>query len=438
MLATPVVEKPCCAYTNSIAGTIEALVRDNVRYHLRQLQGCCHVDDARNYLIRDFLQSECTDLFFIDADMGWIPNNVLRALKAPGDIVAGIYCHKGDKETYPFHPFSGETRQNDFGLFEMPKAATGFMRIRRNVVEALYEREKAKGRLIWLDGDNEQQNRLPVARICERGFVRELGLEGLSANEASQSGDYVLCLKARQLGFKVFTDPEMWFSHSGEKVWSGHFANHLRHQQEKWRPSFIEAVGELRSGKTTSDVFQKLAGGYGQPGWPLFSEALEELYAQALNTSGDVIETGSGLSTLVLGLALAGTDRHVHALEHDAHYWRFTKRMLEEHGVTNVVLHYVPLEPLEDGTSVYALDGVNLPSAFGLAMLDGPPARYNGRLKATEILSPRLRDAVVIVDDIEGLPDLPGCLPEHGFEMRRGPRQWAVARPRQVMAEAAE
>jgi hypothetical protein len=177
MLATPVGEKPCCNYVTSLAGTIEALTRAGVRFHFRQLQGCCHVDDARNYLIRDFLQSECTDLFFLDADMGWQPNCVLRLLKADGDIVGGIYPHKSDNNTYPFHPFQGETHQNQHGLFEMPKVATGFMRIRRPVLEALYEREKAKGRLLWLDGDSEAQNRMPVARIlaCRReGLARPL------------------------------------------------------------------------------------------------------------------------------------------------------------------------------------------------------------------------------------------------------------------------
>src|SRR5262245_10172989 len=84
MLATPVAEKPCTAYAVSLAATAEALSRAGIRFDIETLTGCCHVDDARNIIMRHFLQSECTDLFFVDADMGCHPNNVIRLLKMPG------------------------------------------------------------------------------------------------------------------------------------------------------------------------------------------------------------------------------------------------------------------------------------------------------------------------------------------------------------------
>src|SRR5262245_31737219 len=245
MLATPVAGNPCTSYAVSLAATAQSLTVAGVRFDIETLQGCCHVDDARNILLRNFLQSECTDLFFLDADLGWQPNNVLRLLKLPGDIVAGVYCHKSDDETYPFHGFEGENKLNEWGLFSMPKAATGFMRIRREVVQALYDREAAKERLMWLDGDNAQLNKLPVARICERGFVKELGLDHLSRTEASQSGDYILCLKARSLGFEVFVDPDMSFNHTGDKTWHGHFGNDLRRKQKIDAPKFAEAAERI-------------------------------------------------------------------------------------------------------------------------------------------------------------------------------------------------
>src|SRR5262245_27296373 len=161
MIATPIAEKPCTHYAVSLAGTAQVLTAANIRFDIEPLTGCCHVDDARNVLIRHFLQSDCTDLFFIDADMGWHPHSVLKLLKLPGDIVAGVYIKKADHDDYPFHPFQGETHPNSDGIFPMPKAATGFMRLRRPVVEALYQREKERGRLMWLDGDSANLNTLP-------------------------------------------------------------------------------------------------------------------------------------------------------------------------------------------------------------------------------------------------------------------------------------
>jgi predicted O-methyltransferase YrrM len=403
MLATPVTEKPNCNYVNSLAGTVETLVRADVRLHHRILQGCCHVDDARNYLIRDFLQSECTDLLFLDADMGWLPNNVLRVLKAPGDIVAGVYCHKSDQETYPFHPFVGRTTTaNEHGLFEMPKAATGFMRIRRHVIEALYEREKAKGRLIWLDGDNENQNRLPVARICERGFVRELGLEGLSANEASQSGDYVLCLKARQLGFQVFIDPEMGFSHAGEKVWTGHFGNHLRRNQKIDHPKFEQAMEAIVAGNVSVEVLDKLnAHSMYDPRAALPGVGLEACWRMAKEAQGDLLECGSGLSTIIMGLALKGTAHRLYSLEADLEWTRRTNTWLQRYGVGNVELIYVPLVPVGD-LVWYGIDPEMLPQRFDGVLIDGPARTGTNRNAVFEVLGKQIASARTwIIDDME-------------------------------------
>jgi predicted O-methyltransferase YrrM len=445
MIATPVGVAPCCDYTRSLAATVETLSRADIRMEINLLHGHCHVDDARNLLIREFLQSECTDLFFIDADMGWQGNYVSRLLRLEGDIVAGVYCHKSDEGTFPFHP-GGDVEPNEHGLYQMPKVATGFMRIRRHVLEALYRRENERGRLSRkgdeLGNDLQSisgQNFLPVARIVERGFPKELGLEAEAGNDLYTSGDYVLSLKARQLGFKLFIDPDMEFSHSGEKVWRGHFGNAVRRNMGIWQPGFVEAVDELRSLKLPNVVMPKLVKHYGlSTDWPLAAEPLIELNYQALASRGDVLEFGSGLSTLVLGLALAGTDRTVHALEHDALYFQQTSRMLQAFEVPNVILHYAPLVPQEDGTVAYGVD--DLSAQFGLALLDGPPRRY-GRLGAVKPFAQQLAGAVLVIDDAEQHGEMIDWLRANGHDVniRPGSRWWAVAHPKaQAMLEAAE
>jgi predicted O-methyltransferase YrrM len=474
MIATPVGVAPCCDYTRSLAATVETLSRADIRMEINLLHGHCHVDDARNLLIREFLQSECTDLFFIDADMGWQGNYVSRLLRHEGDIVAGVYCHKSDDGTYPFHP-GGPVEPNEHGLYQMPKVATGFMRIRRHVLEALYRRENERGRLSRkgdeLGNDLQSisgQNFLPVARIVERGFPKELGLEAEAGNDLYTSGDYVLSLKARQLGFKCFIDPDMEFSHSGEKVWRGHFGNAVRRNMGIWQPGFVDAVAALKSGPGWSESIARLVKHYGLPtDWPLAAEPLTELYEQARHShlSGDVLEFGSGLSTLVLGLALAGTDRTVHALEHDALYFQQTSRMLQAFEVPNVILHYAPLVPQEDGTVAYGIGGSQgdtftkvllhmdgacgstaffdedgLPSQFSLALLDGPPRRY-GRLAAVKPFAQHLAGAVLVIDDAEQHGEMIDWLRANGHDVniRPGTRWWAVAHPKaQAMLEAAE
>jgi hypothetical protein len=448
MIATPVGVNPSTDYARSLCATAEMLGRCNIQFTLHIIQGHCHVDDSRNMLLRDFLNSPCTDLFFIDADMGWKAQNLVRALHAPGDVVAGVYPHKSDAFTYPFHPPAGvPLMPNEHGLYEMPKVATGFMRIRRHVVEALYKREQEKGRCSR-PGDelgDVLRSPIPVARIVERGFPGELGLEAESGNDLYNSGDYVLCLKIRQLGFKIFLDPNMEFGHTGEKVWVGHFGNLYRQRNGLFQQEFIDAVEELRKGSPTLDTFNRLCRHYGVPDknyipWPLAPEAMQAFYNATKAGSGDVLELGSGLSTLVGGLALAGTGRKIHALEHDAMFWRATAAMLQGFEVPNVALHLTPLLPEDNGTCSYALETAqDLPEKFGLVLIDGPPGRF-GRVGVVHNLRHLIVGAELIIDDAGREEELLVMLREtsHDFQMQQGERWWATATPKKQVAEAAE
>lgn len=461
LLATPATSHPECVHSKSMAATVETLVRAGIQFDFLQVQGSCHVDDVRNGIIRDFLKwqrppSEAphcryqyTDLFFIDADMGWDAKSVVDLLMAPGDIVAGVYRHKNDTETYPFvaGQFEG-LGVNEAQLFEMPKVATGFMRIRRHVLEKLTEIERAGGlqntgrpRAWWPNSDDEERNpHHSVARICERGWPRELGIpEDVHPGNDYQSSDYVLCLKARAAGFRVFADPDMKFNHAGSKVWTGHFGNHLRREQRVFPQPFLDAVEALRSGKWGPETFTALFDGWDMHSgrspldhpWTLEPEALQELHRVASVTTAPVLEMGSGLTTLVLGLALQGTGQVVHSLECHLESWRQTGAALERLGVKNVVLHYAPLVPVGPEAKEVAYGEAELPEEFGLVLVDGP---YHSpqRKSALWALGPRIRKATLILDDVDTCGPLVEMLEKagHTFEYRTGgKKRWAVATP---------
>jgi hypothetical protein len=455
LLATPCTSHPECVHEKSMVATAETLTRAGIQFDYQMIQGSCHVDDVRNGIIRNFLQWErprdtspsphCrytyTDLFFLDADMGWDAKSVVDLLMAPGDIVAGVYRHKHDDETYPFAAgqFTG-LGLNEAHLFEMPKVATGFMRIRRPVLQKLYDIEKDKKRSHWADPQDREMNPYPVARIVERGWPRELGIpEAIEAGNDYQSGDYVLCLKARMAGFKVFVDPDMKFHHAGEKVWTGHFGNHLRQEQGVFAPAFIEAIEALRAGKAEPATFAALFEGWdafsgrspiGNP-WTLEEGALAELWGRARGATAPVLEMGSGLTTLVLGLALEGTGQTAHALECHLESWRKTAATLERFDIKNVVLHHAPLEPIGPKPEEVAYGGADLPEAFGLVLVDGP---YHSAQRRTALwaLRTRIRGATLLIDDVGTCAPLMEMLEKagHAIDLRQGgKKRWAIAAP---------
>ena len=403
MLATPTTRGLCPAYGASLAATIEALSRHGFQFTYRILANDCHVDDCRNVLIREFLKSDCTDLFFLDSDMGWQARDFLRLLKENGDIVAGVYRHKTDIETYPFHPGEGERTANEDGLYDMPKAATGFMRIRRPVLEALHDFELKRKRVTWAKNDDRKD--LPMARIVERAFVQDLPFETeVKTDQGYHSGDYVLCLKARHLGFSVLSDIELPMTHTGEKIWLGHAGNYLRAQKGLDHPEFVKAARQLRD-FPEKDTYEKLVfHSPGNPTWCFPPIGLQELYDLAINAKGPIIEFGTGLSTLVVGAALTRTKSSygLHSVEHDLKWIRRVTAWLQTYDIGRTALYHSPITPYQSG-DWYGIAPNQLPNDPDIVLIDGPPFEAGQRNVVFEEFNETLRKARVwVIDDCDG------------------------------------
>ena len=170
------------------------------------LAGHCHIDDARNLLVHDFLQSGATDLLFWDADVACEPGASLKLLAHPGDIVGGAYPLKDGSSRFPVRlvqPMAALCPEAEV----LP---TGFLRVRRDVFWPLVKSAQTMG----LDGQM-----VPI--IFERGSVEtEHGLERVG-------GDANFCRKATAAGFKLYCDPTIIFTHQGPVDFAGRLADHL-------------------------------------------------------------------------------------------------------------------------------------------------------------------------------------------------------------------
>ena len=97
-LATTAYDSPDASYTFSIARSREALTAAGIQSAYYLLQGNCHVDDARNAVVRDFLESDCTELVFLDADVSWEPDALVELCKINRDLVGGVYPYRRESE----------------------------------------------------------------------------------------------------------------------------------------------------------------------------------------------------------------------------------------------------------------------------------------------------------------------------------------------------
>lgn len=401
--------------TFALAHTTAALVEAGIGFELAIYSGNCHVDSSRNRLVRDFLRTDCTDLMFIDADVAWPAAQMVEILGYDREIVAGIYPKKHGDDTYPLLLLDGtEQIWSDIdGLIEVKGVPTGFLRIRRQVLQRLADEA------VHYNARNDAQDGA-MALIFERQVI----------DGTLWGGDYVFCRKARQAGFKIFIAPEMRFEHSGEESWTGCVGAWLRQRSGIGLKRGLEA---FRAGTETIHDAIDLFDAWNNP-YAVTPLLMMGLGMTARAVKGPILECGGGLSSLVLAAAVP--DREVHVLEDSDIFAERIRAEADRYGLTNIVIH---CRPLSDGW----YDTSTLPDVtWGLVLVDGPRRTTGSRADAPDRLD--LSRSVVIADDVQadgGVPELRTALERtHNVVMTgHNSRAFAICAPKPIaMGLAAE
>lgn len=378
-----------------------ALIEAGFDVHLALLLGDCHVDDARNRLVRDFLATDCTDLVFIDADVGFEAQDLLRLLAHDRDIVGGTYPLKQAIEQFPVRLKPGEVWADPDGLIEVDGLPTGFLRIRRAVLEKL-ARLSVPYRFCGSDDD------APASLIFERTIV----------DGGRTSGDYSFCNKARAAGYKLYADPECYLSHTGENTWIGSLGSHLKRRAGV---ALADGIGRIASRTERDGDYITLIREWNNDPWQCGPELLKTAVAVARQARGVVLETGCGLTTLAM--AAANPAVTVHALEHQDEWALKVEREARRLGLANVVIHRAPLKAYATGRW-YELP--RLPwGEVDVVLCDGPPRQdANRRILFGVIATHDARPRCVLVDDATTEGD--AVPPEYRTEIMGELRKFAV------------
>lgn len=359
-LATPSGTCPKPGYTYSLGQTM----RDQ-RFEHALYVGDCHVDDARNTLVSRFLESNCTDLVFIDDDVSWKPEDLVKLCEYDRDVVAATYPLKQEDEDYPVAFLGGPIQADEDGLIEVAGVPTGFLRIRRHVLEKLANQSK------WFENRSGWQVPLIFERQLHDGRRR--------------GGDYTFCCKWRDLGGKIYLDPEMFMEHTGDHTWGGSWGHFKRNQlMGPIETALVEIAEKYETWRTYGDLMKA----WGNPAFGGNDRLLAASVAVSRGSKHDILEFGSGLTTLVM--AAANPNIKIHAVEHDLDWSLRVQSEAEKHGLTNIVMN---VTPLEDGFYKDVPKGY-----FGAVLCDGPPHQLGDRKNVFEIAD---RAEVFIMDDVD-------------------------------------
>lgn len=372
-------------YVHSLAASAAALGEAGIPADYCHIAEHCHVDDARNAMVRQFMMSRASHLVFIDNDVGFPAGNLLRLARIdPGiDMVAGVYPLKEDGDGgYPVRVAPGvELHADDNGLVAVDGVPTGFLRISRACIErmlAAYGERKFFGR-----GQSEDDP--PHVILFERTYQ----------DGTRYSGDYAFCEKWKALGGKMYVDPEMVFSHSGIREWEGCLGDYWRDKHGVTKARFDSAISRMRAGRFDAETVQWLRQGWRNH----YAAHINTLVAcwYAAKNAKVIVEFGSGLTTLVM--ALSNPDAHVHAIEDNAFFASELSTKIQLLGLKNITLSHSPLTETDHGT--WYSPGGWLSLSPDLVLIDGPNRKFGERTAAYGMAGDLMTEATVIIDDAD-------------------------------------
>jgi hypothetical protein len=193
---------------------------------------------ARNRLVADFLESDCTHLLFIDSDITFDPDALLQMMAANLSVVGGVYPKKqirwqaafshvkasngtGTPETtaesalsYVVNSLPNRRGKMVRDCLEVAYVGTGFLLIQRRVIESMVSRYK---KLSYADDFADgPKRRIPA--LFDYKIV----------NDRYLSEDYYFGSLWAGMGGKVWASARCKLAHAGTYVFEGDFGRRLR------------------------------------------------------------------------------------------------------------------------------------------------------------------------------------------------------------------
>jgi hypothetical protein len=221
-------------YLTSMLGLQREFARRGIGFSLETTTTVSLIPVARNFIVSRMLESDAfSHLLFIDADLSFDPAQVLRFLEADKDIVAGIYPVKhldleavrrlppGGKAESTFHyavTLCAGEQPTPAGFIRAEYAATGFMLIRRQVLQQMAERypELKYDHMFAHQGTALQPKNNHLYALFDTSLDRS---QGLYLPE-----DYTFCKRWRAIGGEIWVDVLSKFKHVGPYAYEGDFS----------------------------------------------------------------------------------------------------------------------------------------------------------------------------------------------------------------------
>jgi hypothetical protein len=170
-----------------------------------------------------------------------------------------------------------------------------------------------------------------------------------------------------------------------------------------WR-SWRKYLKDPYASATRTEDIAELLYGWGNEKWSPSVEYIMDCLQHARQTEGPILECGSGLCTLLLGIVAQCSGNVVWTLEHNRLWGDNVKNNLAKYSIKSVRLCVNALRDYDD-FCWYAPPLNQVPDNFSLVVCDGPPGETRGgRYGLLPIMRNKLTSGCVILLDDAGRP----------------------------------
>lgn len=137
VFATPTRKRPSDAYLAALEASVPALDAAGITHQCVFHVGSPYISHARSVMLRKALDAKADAVVFLDDDMGWRPDDLLRLIQTDEPVVAATYRFKMDEERYmgTMEHVGGVPLVREDGCIEAQWVPAGFLKVTAGAVD---------------------------------------------------------------------------------------------------------------------------------------------------------------------------------------------------------------------------------------------------------------------------------------------------------------
>ena len=203
----------------SVIKLVQQLSKSRIKVGINTMKSPL-IHQARNYLTSAFLTTEYQYLLFIDSDVEFEPESIVRMLVAKKEIICTPYRVKAEKIDKHIYTVEFKNPNNipiqPGGLVEIEAGPTGLMLIDRTVFEKIMKKYP------YLKIKNKATPTADKSHEFYYNFFDFGFKDGYAMGE-----DVSFCKLARGSGFNIYANTQSTTQHHGSYAWKGKFGDSL-------------------------------------------------------------------------------------------------------------------------------------------------------------------------------------------------------------------